>query len=87
MATPLGSALLGAFTFSAKQHGADECDAKGLPLSLNSTNIIGRFEGILKTLHHPNLATYLAAKKLKNGVLGVSFGSYTKEISQSGQTW
>lgn len=66
MAVALGDSLLGAITFSARQHGADECDSKGLPLTLNSTNIIGRFES-LKVLYHPNLALYLDAKKLKNG--------------------
>lgn len=66
MAVVLGSALLGASTFCARQHGADECDAKGLPLTLNSTNILGRFEG-LKSLSHPHLAVYLDARKLKNG--------------------
>ncbi len=67
MGTPLGSGLLGATTFCARQHGADECDAKGLPLTLNSTIIIGRFER-LKELYHPNLPVYLDARKLKNGV-------------------
>lgn len=64
---PFGSALLGATTFCAKQHAADECDARGLPLTLHSTNIVGRFQR-LKSLYHPNLALYLDAKKLKNGV-------------------
>lgn len=62
----LGSSLLGASTFCAKQHGADECDAKGLPLTLSTTNIIGGFQ-YLKGLRHPHLAVYLDAKKLKNG--------------------
>lgn len=60
--------MLCASTFCAKQHGADECDSKGLPLTLNSTNIIGRFES-LKDLFHPNLTVYLDAKKLKNGTI------------------
>lgn len=69
MAEPLrllGSCHLGASTFCVKQHGADECDAKGLPLTLNTTNIMGRFER-LKVLSHPHLAVYLDAKKLKHG--------------------
>ncbi len=66
MDTPLGSSLLGALTFCAKQHGAGECDSKGLPLTLNTTNIVGKFER-LKSLYHPNLTSYLEAKKLKNG--------------------
>ena len=67
MAGPLlGSCILGASTFCVKQHGADECDAKGLPLTLNTTNIMGRFER-LKSLDHPQLAVYLDAKKLKHG--------------------
>lgn len=66
MSVILGSALLGATTFCARQHGADECDSKGLPLTPNSTNILGRFES-LKALSHPHLTLYLDAKKLKNG--------------------
>lgn len=64
----MGSSLLGASTFCAKQHGADECDAKGLPLTLSTTDIIGRFQ-FLKSLSHPHLTLYLDAKKLKNGTL------------------
>ena len=66
---PLGPALLVATTFCAKHHGSDECDARGLPLTLHSTNIVGRFQRLL-SLYHPNLALYLDAKKLKNGVCG-----------------
>lgn len=66
MTFPLGCALLGASTFFARQHGADECDAKGLPLTPNSTNIVGRFQA-LKELHHPNLCAYLDIKKARNG--------------------
>ena len=66
MAVCLGSSLLGASTFCAKQHRADECDSKGLPLTLSTTNIVGKFQS-LKTLSHPNLTVYLDARKLKNG--------------------
>ena len=62
----LGSSLLGALTFCAKEHSAGDCDSKGLPLTLNTTNILGKFQR-LKTLSHPNLACYLEAQKLKNG--------------------
>lgn len=62
----MGSALLGAFTFHAKQHRAEECDSKGLPLTLNSIVIAGRFQG-LKDLRHPNLCAYLDLTKAKNG--------------------
>lgn len=65
-AVALGYSFLGATSFCAKQHGADECDSKGLPLTPNSTNIIGKFES-LKALYHPHLTIYLDAKKLKNG--------------------
>jgi len=63
----MGPALFGSTTFCAKQHGPDECDAKGLPLTLHSINIIGNFQR-LKSLRHPNLCLYLDAKKLKTGV-------------------
>lgn len=66
MAVCLGTSLLGASTFCAKQHGVDECDSKGLPLTLSTTNIVGRFK-FLKALSHPNLSVYLDARKLKNG--------------------
>ena len=62
----LGSSLLGALTFCAKQHSAGDCDAKGLPLTPNTTQIIGKIER-LKGLYHPNLAAYLEAQKLKSG--------------------
>lgn len=63
----MGSALFGATTFCAKQHGPDECDSKGLPLTLHSINIVGKFQR-LRSLYHPNLCVYLDAKKLKTGV-------------------
>ena len=67
MAVTLGNALLGASTFCARLHRADECDSKGLPLTLNSTNILGRFQRVKTLGCHPHLAIYLDARKLKNG--------------------
>ena len=66
MATPLGSAQFGVTTFCASQHGAEECDSRGLPLTLNSVNITGRFKKLL-SLSHPSLATYLDIKSSRNG--------------------
>ncbi len=71
MAAPLKTSQLAAFTFCARQHGADECDTKGLPLTPNTTNILGRAQYLL-TLQHPHLAAYLHLKKSKNGKLCVS---------------
>ena len=66
MATPLGSAQFGVTTFCASQHGAEECDSRGLPLTLNSVNVTGRFKKLL-SLSHPGLATYLDIKSSRNG--------------------
>ena len=62
----IGSAVLGASTFCARQHNPDECDAKGLPLTLNSIRIVGRFQSLL-ALEHPSLCAYLDILKLRNG--------------------
>ena len=62
----LGSAQFGVTTFCASQHGAEECDSRGLPLTLNSVNITGRFKKLL-SLSHPGLATYLDIKSSRNG--------------------
>ena len=67
MSSPLGQALLGASTFCAKEHGADECDGKGLPLTPHSINIVGRFRALLD-LDHPGLCAYLDIRRAKNGV-------------------
>lgn len=67
MSSPLGYSLLGACTFCASQHGADDCDTKGLPLTANSINILGRFQR-LKTLSHPGLCMYLNLIKCRNGL-------------------
>ena len=48
----------GAFTFYADQHGAEECDARGLPLTPNSIIMTGNFQE-LKNISHPNLCKYL----------------------------
>lgn len=73
MSSPLGYSLLGACTFCASQHGADDCDTKGLPLTANSINILGRFQR-LKTLSHPGLCTYLDLIKCRNGLLALFLG-------------
>ena len=66
MSAPLNSSQLATFTFCARQHGADECDSKGLPLTPNTTNILGRAQSLLD-VEHPHLAAYLDFKKTKNG--------------------
>lgn len=48
----------GAFTFCAHQHGTEECDARGLPLTPNSIIMTGNFQE-LKNISHPNLCKYL----------------------------
>lgn len=52
------SSGIGAFTFHAHQHGADECDSRGLPLTPNSIIMTGNFQQ-LKTMSHPNICQYL----------------------------
>ena len=66
MSSVLGCAFLGASTFCAQQHGAEECDNKGLPLTPNSINIVGRFQALLE-LDHPGLCAYLDIKRTRNG--------------------
>ena len=59
-------ASFGGITFCASQHGNEECGANGLPLTLNSTRILGAFQ-FLKSLQHPHLASYLHLRKGKKG--------------------
>ena len=66
MTSALGSACLGAYTFCARQHGQEECDSKGLPLTPNSINVVGRFQSLLE-LDHPGLCAYLDIKRTRNG--------------------
>ena len=66
MSSVLGCASLGASTFCAQQHGAEECDNKGLPLTPNSINIVGRFQALLE-LDHPGLCAYLDIIRTRNG--------------------
>lgn len=66
MSSVLGSACLGAHTFCARQHGQEECDSKGLPLTPNSINIVGRFQSLLE-LEHSGLCAYLDIKRIRNG--------------------
>ena len=67
MSSVLGSAVLGAYTFCARQHGQEECDSKGLPLTPNSVNIAGRFQSLLE-LDHGGLCAYLDIKRIRNGI-------------------
>ena len=66
MNSTLGSACLGAYTFCARQHDQEECDSKGLPLTPNSINIVGRFQAVLE-LEHRCLCAYLDIKRTSNG--------------------
>ena len=66
MSSSIGSTCLGASTFCAQQHGAEECDCKGLPLTPHSINIVGRFQSLLD-LDHPGLCAYLDIKRSRNG--------------------
>lgn len=72
MSSALGSACLGASTFCAQQHGAEECDCKGLPLTPHSVNIVGRFQSLLE-LDHPGLCAYLDIKRTRNGEPSLSY--------------
>ncbi|CAF1149659.1 unnamed protein product [Adineta ricciae] len=53
---------LGVNTFVASSHGNDQCGTNGLPLTPNSTVIIGRFQ-YLKTIEHCNLCRYIDIRK------------------------
>ena len=68
----LGSACLGAYTFCARQHGQEECDSKGLPLTPYSINVAGRFQSLLE-LDHGGLCAYLDIKRIRNGNLYVQW--------------
>ncbi|XP_065188114.1 TBC domain-containing protein kinase-like protein isoform X1 [Sycon ciliatum] len=68
----LGDAELGAHTFFARRHAANQCGSNGLPLTLNSVIIEGRFQ-YLTNISHRNLCSYLdlvaskgAGKQLKH---------------------
>ncbi|XP_046853443.1 TBC domain-containing protein kinase-like protein isoform X2 [Xenia sp. Carnegie-2017] len=54
----LGRSNIGISTFLASVHPADTCGTNGLPLTLNSIVVYGKFQR-LKTLRHPNLCEYL----------------------------
>jgi TBC domain-containing protein kinase-like protein len=58
MTCVLGEGKFGAFTFYAREHGLNECDNHGLPLTPNTIIIIGSFQKLL-TLSHPNICHYL----------------------------
>ncbi|KAG7204910.1 hypothetical protein KM043_005303 [Ampulex compressa] len=45
-------------TFFAQSHPVEVCGSNGLPLTPNSITIYGKAQ-FLKTIHHPNLSTYL----------------------------
>ena len=72
MSSVLGSACLGAYTFCARQHGQEECDSKGLPLTPYSINVAGRFQSLLE-LDHGGLCAYLDIKRIRNGNLYVQW--------------
>ena len=57
---------LGVNTFVASSHGNDQCGTNGLPLTPNSTVIIGRFH-YLKTIEHPHLCRYIDIRKGTHG--------------------
>nr|XP_031836748.1 TBC domain-containing protein kinase-like protein isoform X2 [Nomia melanderi]XP_031836749.1 TBC domain-containing protein kinase-like protein isoform X2 [Nomia melanderi] len=48
----------GGMTFFAQSHPIEVCGSNGLPLTPNSITIYGKSQ-FLKTIHHPNLSTYL----------------------------
>ncbi|XP_043787150.1 TBC domain-containing protein kinase-like protein isoform X2 [Apis laboriosa] len=48
----------GGMTFFAQSHPVEVCGSNGLPLTPNSITIYGKSQ-FLKTVHHPNLSTYL----------------------------
>ncbi|XP_048262470.1 TBC domain-containing protein kinase-like protein isoform X3 [Bombus affinis] len=48
----------GGMTFFAQSHPVEVCGSNGLPLTPNSITIYGKSQ-FLKTIHHPNLSTYL----------------------------
>lgn len=57
---------IGVNTFVASSHGNDQCGTNGLPLTPNSTVIIGRFQ-YLKTMEHPGLCRYVDIRKGTHG--------------------
>ncbi len=62
----LGSAELGATTFSASSLPNDKCGANGLPLTPSSIQILGKFQ-LLKALDHPHLCRYVDLVRGKHG--------------------
>ena len=62
----LGTGSSGAFTFFAREHGAEECDSHGLPLTPNTILITGLFQQ-LKEMPHPFLCEYLDLMKCDSG--------------------
>ena len=69
----LKEADLGAHTFFAKNHEANKCGSNGLPLTLNSVIIGGRFQHLLG-LTHRNLCSYLDLEASKGGT--IYYGEY-----------
>ena len=51
-------------SFVACQHPVESCRHNGLPLTPNSTSIIGRAQA-LKAISHPNLCSYLDCQRGK----------------------
>lgn len=56
----------GGMTFFAQSHPVEVCGSNGLPLTPNSITIYGKSQ-FLKTVHHPNLSTYLDIIRSKHG--------------------
>lgn len=75
--TTLGSADFGVTTFFARSHPNDKCGSNGLPLTLNSIKILGRFQK-LTTLHHPRLCKYIDINKGRHGMC-IYFNSSTEK--------
>ena len=57
-------ARLALSSFVACQHPVESCRHNGLPLTPNSTSIIGKAQ-ILKSILHPNLCSYLDCQRGK----------------------
>jgi hypothetical protein len=65
MERTMGEAQFGVSFFTSSQR-QDTCGTNGLPLTPNSIRILGKSQ-YLKSLSHPNLATYVDIVRGKNG--------------------
>ena len=57
---------VGASTFIAASHPSESCGKNGLPLTPNSTRVLGMAQALL-SVSHPNLCTYIDFVKSKSG--------------------